>query len=86
VFHYRDQYGLEVDAIVQLIDGRWAAFEIKLGPGLVDDGAASLLKFRDRVDTARSGEPSVLGVIVGTGLGYVRADGVAVVPVGALAP
>jgi predicted AAA+ superfamily ATPase len=86
VFHYRDQYGLEVDAIVQLIDGRWAAFEIKLGPGLVDDGAASLLKFRDRVDTSRSGEPSVLGVIVGTGLGYVRPDGVAVVPIGALAP
>ncbi len=86
VFHYRDQYGLEVDAIVQLIDGRWAAFEIKLGPGLVDDGAASLLKFRERVDTSRSGEPSVLGVIVGTGLGYVRPDGVAVVPIGALAP
>lgn len=86
VFHYRDQYGLEVDAIVQLIDGRWAAFEIKLGPGLVDDGAASLLKFRDRVDTSRSGEPSVLGVVVGTGLGYVRPDGVAVVPIGALAP
>lgn len=86
VFHYRDQYGLEVDAIVQLIDGRWAAFEIKLGPGLVDDGAASLLKFRDRVDTTRSGEPSVLGVVVGTGLGYVRPDGVAVVPIGALAP
>jgi hypothetical protein len=28
VFHYRDHYGLEVDAIVQLRDGRWGA----LGP------------------------------------------------------
>jgi hypothetical protein len=44
------------------------------------------LKFRNRVDTARSGEPTVLAVIVGTGLGYVRDDGVAVIPVGALAP
>jgi hypothetical protein len=29
--HYRDDYGIEVDAIVQLHDGRWGAFEIKLG-------------------------------------------------------
>jgi predicted AAA+ superfamily ATPase len=86
VFHYRDQYGLEVDAIVQLTDGRWGAFEAKLGPGFVDAGAESLVKFRNRVDTARSGEPTVLAVIVGTGLGYVRDDGVAVIPVGALAP
>ena len=77
---------VKVDAIVQLTDGRWGAFEVKLGPGLVDAGAESLLKFRKRVDTARSGEPSVLAVVVGTGLGYVRPDGVAVIPVGALAP
>ena len=25
VFHYRDDYGLEVDAIVQLRNGRWGA-------------------------------------------------------------
>ncbi len=30
VFHYRDQYG-EVDAIVQLRDGRWGAIEVRLG-------------------------------------------------------
>jgi hypothetical protein len=33
VYHYRDQYGVEVDAIVQLRDGRWGAIEIRLGPG-----------------------------------------------------
>ena len=26
VFHYRDSYGVEVDAIVQVPDGRWIAF------------------------------------------------------------
>jgi len=34
VLHYRDDYGVEVDTIVQLRDGRWGAIEIKLGPGL----------------------------------------------------
>lgn len=85
-FHYRDNYGVEADAVVQLADGRWGAFEIKLGAGLVDEGAAALLRFRDVINTRKSGEPAVLGVIAGTGFGYVRPDGVAVIPAGALAP
>lgn len=86
VLHYRDNYGVEADAVVQLADGRWGAFEVKLGAGLVDEGAEALLRFRDAIDTRKSGEPSVLGVIAGTGFGYVRPDGIAVIPVGALAP
>ncbi|MGH8776835.1 MAG: ATP-binding protein [Jiangellaceae bacterium] len=86
VLQYRDNTGLEVDAIVETADGRWGAFEIKLGPGMVDKAAASLLKFAGRVDTSRAGQPSVLGVIVGFGYGYQRDDGVAVIPVGALGP
>jgi uncharacterized protein len=85
VFRYRDQSSLEVDAIVDTQD-RWGAFEIKLGTGQVDAAAANLLKFADRVDTSRRGEPAVLGVIVGVGYGYVREDGVHVIPVGSLAP
>lgn len=86
VLHYRDNTGLEVDAIVQAADGRWAAFEIKLGPGRVDEGARNLLKFAGRVDQASCGAPSSLGVIVATGYGYQRPDGVGVVPVTALGP
>ena len=29
--HYRDNAGLECDAVVHLEDGRWGAIEIKLG-------------------------------------------------------
>ena len=36
----------------------------------------------ERVDTRKCGSPALLGVIVGTGYGYVRKDGVAVIPVG----
>ena len=86
VFHYRDSNGLEVDAIVQLADGRWAAFEIKLGAGLVDAGAASLRKFAAIVDTKKSGTPAALAVMSGTGYGYVRDDGINAVPIGALGP
>jgi uncharacterized protein len=84
VLQYRDNTGLEVDAIVEARDGRWAAYEIKLGAGHVDAGAATLLKFAERIDTVKCGPPALLGVIAGTGYGYMRKDGVAVIPVGAL--
>lgn len=86
VLHYRDHYGTEVDAIIQLADGRWGAFEIKLGAGDADLGAASLHRFMQHVDTAKCGEPAVLGVICGTGYAYRRDDGVAVIPIGCLGP
>lgn len=85
VLQYRDNTGMEVDAIVETDDGRWIAFEIKLGVGkAVEEGAASLLKFAKKVDTAKLGKPRALAVIVGSGYGYVRPDGVAVIPIGAL--
>ena len=83
VLHYRDNTGLEADAIIELPDGRWAGFEIKLGssPGVVDAAAASLLKLRDRV----AGEkPLALGVITGSGYALSRRDGVLQIPVGSL--
>jgi uncharacterized protein len=87
VLHYRDNTGLEVDAIVEARDGRWAAFEIKLGgEDAIAQAAMNLLAFAERVDTRKSGAPARLGVIVANGYGYVRENGVAVIPVGALAP
>jgi uncharacterized protein len=86
VLHYRDNYGIEVDAVVQLADGRWGAFEVKLGAGMVDEGAKSLLRFVEQIDLDRAGQPTVLAVICASGYGYVRDDGVAVVPIGALCP
>lgn len=85
VFHFRDQTGLEVDAIVDT-GAAWAAFEIKLGVGMIDAAATSLKKFAQRVDTSKRGSAAALGVIVGTGYGYVRPDGVHVIPAGALGP
>ncbi len=84
VKQYRDNKGVEVDAVVETDDGRWAAFEIKLGHGRVEEAVASLARFVKRVDTTSCGEPSALGVIIGSGYGYVRDDGIHVIPIGAL--
>lgn len=86
VFHYRDSDGLEVDAIVEARDGRWAAFEIKLGFSQVAEASANLHKFARRIDTSRCGPPAALGVIIGSGYGYRQEDGVHVIPIGALGP
>lgn len=86
VLHYRDNKGLEVDAIVTSDDGGWGAFEVKLGNSRVDDAAATLLDFAKKIDTTRCGEPRVLAVITATGLAYRRKDGVHVVPIGTLGP
>jgi len=86
VLHYRDSDGLEVDAIVEARDGRWMAFEVKLGFSQVDEAAASLHKFVKRIDTSRCGPPAALGVIIGSGYGYKREDDIHVIPIGALGP
>ena len=85
VCRYRDSSGLEVDAVIDT-GSEWAAFEVKLASAHVDEAAANLLRFADRVDTSRRGQPAALAVITGNGYGYVRADGVHVIPIGTLAP
>ncbi len=87
VFIYNDNT-LEVDAIVvERWSGRWGAFEIKLGgSALIDRAADALTRFRDRLDLTKCGEPACLGVIVATGFGYQRKDGVQVIPIGTLGP
>ena len=83
VFYYRDDRGLEVDAIVERGE-RWAGIEVKLSDTKADDGAANLLALRDRVlqnPAARNAEPAFLAVVMGRGsLAYTRDDGVMVIP------
>lgn len=86
VMHYQDSGDVEVDAIVQTGDS-WGAFEVKLGgEKRIEEGAKALTRFRERIDTSKSGDPAVLAVIVGMGYGYARKDGIQVVPIGSLGP
>lgn len=86
VLHYRDETGLESDAVMQLPDGRWAAVEVKLGRKRIDEAAAHLLALARKIDTAKTGKPMFLLVLTGTDFAYRRADGVFVCPLSALRP
>ena len=86
VLQYRDSKGLEVDAIVEGLDGRWAAFEVKLDSSRIDQAAESLLRFARNVDATRIDRPAALGVIVSGGYGFVLENGVQVIPIDALGP
>jgi predicted AAA+ superfamily ATPase len=84
VFHYRDNNGLEIDAIIELHDRRWGAIEIKMGENAADDAAKNLEKLRKKVDTEKMGEPSFMAVITASHHAYRRADGIYVIPIGCL--
>ncbi|MDR1940017.1 MAG: DUF4143 domain-containing protein [Clostridiales bacterium] len=84
VFHYRDSYGLEADAVVQLKDGRWGAVEVKMGNSEIEKAAANLIKLKETVNTEKMNEPSFLMVLTASQYAYRRADGVYIVPAGCL--
>lgn len=85
VFHYQDYRNREVDAVVELNDGRWCAFEIKLGANQIDKAAESLLQLKKELEIEGGIAPSILCVICGmSNAAYQRSDGVFVVPITAL--
>lgn len=88
VKHYRDNAGLECDAVVHLEDGRWGGIEIKLGgDDLINDGAKSLKTLRDKiVEKSDEKAPSFLLVLTAVGGAYKRDDGVFVAPINLLRP
>lgn len=84
LFYYRDNKNFEVDFILRCDNGKWGAIEVKLGAKQVEEAAKNLKKFKEKVDVVKSGEPSFLLVLSGSGLSYVREDGVYVVSIGNL--
>ena len=88
LYHYQDYGNNEIDAVVEMPDGSWNAFEIKLGANQIDEAAANLLKVRDAIAKDPQGNPPAnLCVICGlSNAAYRRPDGVFVVPITALKP
>ncbi len=84
VFHYKDSYGLEVDAIVQKRNGNYAAFEIKLGVGFIEEAAKNLKKFEKNIDNTKMEAPKSLNIITGTGISHHRPDGINVISLASL--
>lgn len=86
VTHYRDEQGLEVDAIVELPGGRWSAFEVKLGgQTAIETAAVHLQALARRVDDAHRERLGSLVVLTAGDVTMRRPDGVVVTALGHLA-
>ncbi|MBS3988142.1 MAG: AAA family ATPase, partial [Erysipelothrix sp.] len=91
ITYYRDRMNLEVDAVLNLADGRYALIEFKLGSKQIETAAKNLLHVVQLIqsanesrDTHKIKEPDLLIIITGGEMAYTRADGVKVIPVGCL--
>ena len=85
LFHYQDYKNNEIDAVIELENGDWCAFEIKLGAKKIDEGAENLVKVCSDIEQNGGKPPKVKCVICGlSNAAYVRPDGVFVVPITAL--
>ena len=85
LYHYQDYKNNEIDAIIELEDGEWCGFEIKLGANQIDDAAANLININNLI-IKEGGKPAQsLCVICGlSNAAYKRKDGVYVVPITSL--
>ena len=85
VYHYHDERGNEADAIIQLPDGRWGMFEIKVGFNQVEKAAKELLCLKAKFEAETNSSPEFLCIICGmTNMAFQRSDGVYVVPITSL--
>lgn len=84
-YHYQDYLNREIDSVIELNDGSWCAFEIKLGANAIDKAANNLINISNSIKKEKGKAPSVMCVICGmTNAAYKRPDGVYVIPITAL--
>ena len=81
LYFYRDSNGFEIDAIMELSDGKWAAFEIKLSQINFDQAAQNLLRFEKRIleQKIKAKPAAFLMIISAQNNAYQRSDGIYVV-------
>ena len=85
LFHYQDYKNNELDAVIELDNGEWCAFEIKLGCNKIDEGANSLIRTCSEIEKNGGKPAKIKCVICGlSNAAYQRKDGVYVVPVTSL--
>jgi len=85
LYHYQDYNNNEMDAVIEMPNGEWCGFEIKLGANQIEAAAENLIRIRNDIKNNGGKEPSSLCVICGlSNAAYQRPDGVFVVPITAL--
>lgn len=74
--------GNEIDAVIELKDGNWCAFEIKLGINKAEKGAKNLIKVCENIVNSWGKTPLIKCVICGVGNDvYKNNDGVYIFPI-----
>ena len=82
LYHYRDYKGKEIDAILQLEDNEWVAFEIKLGANKIEEAEQNLLSLREAIIKDGQKPPKSMCIICGLAdMAYTLPSGVHVVPI-----
>ena len=86
VRHYRDNAGLECDAVIHMPNGDWGAIEIKLGgEKLINDGVNSLNLLKKKIEEKSNEKPpKFMMILTAVGAAYRREDGIYVVPLNCL--
>jgi predicted AAA+ superfamily ATPase len=86
VCYYLDENDFEIDAIIQLDDGRWGAIEIKMGTHQFEEAQANLLRLKKRMEGILP-SPSFLMILNATsGFSALQKNGVWIVALDCLAP
>ena len=81
LFYYQDYKNNEIDAVIELENGDWCAFEIKLGANKIDEAASKLVEIYESIKRSGGQPARALCVISGlTNAAYYRKDGVYIVP------
>ena len=85
IFHYQDYNDNEIDAVIELEDGNWCAFEIELGLNQAEEAAKNLTKVCENIIKNGGKEPLIKCVIYGTGnMAYQNKNGVYIFPITSL--
>ncbi len=87
LYHYQDYSNNEMDAVIEMQDGTWCGFEIKLGANQIEQAAGNLVKINKSIIKNGGKGAKNLCVICGLSNAAIkREDGVYVVPITSLKP
>ena len=80
--HYRDSSNQEVDAVVEMQNGDYAAVEIKIySEKNIREGILSLTSFEKKMKESNLKTPKIKMILTSHGACYKTSDGIYVVPI-----
>lgn len=81
LWHYRDETGLAIDAIIEYPDRSWAALQTRLGEHQLLDAEIQLYTLLDdRLDLSQVGRPRFLAILTATTQGHTTRSGTRIIP------